>query len=218
VLVRVHDIDCNAGETLASVVHREEQCHAHRPLGCFDRLVDKHGGDEDERGFSSRKQFLALLAGILGGHHGLRQTVAARAPNDGAPRLLGSEAPARSTLTDATRQRPAALFVDFLRELIAVIPVRLAPAQARTARRDLKQAVRLIDATHLDLGLRMRRWVGLYRDQAAAKPHVIYDPRAQRPVLFDLTPARINDITAAKPLLPIDRKSPSPSSATCWSA
>ena len=38
----------------------------------------------------------------------------------------------------------------------------------------------------------------------AAKLHVVYDPAAQRPVFFDLTRARINDITAAKCLLPIE--------------
>ncbi|MGH7211295.1 MAG: IS4 family transposase [Acetobacteraceae bacterium] len=174
-----------------------EQIVQHIPWGRFDRLVGKHGGDDAERGFSSRKHFLALLGGTLGGHHGLRQNVAALAPNDGALRLLGGGAAARSTLADATRKRPAALFVEFLHELIALIP-------ARAARRDLKQAVRLIDATHIDLGLRMRRWAGMYRDQAAVKPHVVYDPCAQRPVFFDLTPARINDITAAKQLLPIE--------------
>ena len=31
-----------------------------------------------------------------------------------------------------------------------------------------------------------------------------HDPAAQKPVYFDLTPARINDITAAKCLLPIE--------------
>ena len=38
----------------------------------------------------------------------------------------------------------------------------------------------------------------------AAKLHVVYDPAAQKPVYFDITPARINDITAAKDLLPIE--------------
>jgi hypothetical protein len=38
----------------------------------FDRHVSQHGADENQRGFSSRKQFLAMLAGSFGGHQGLR--------------------------------------------------------------------------------------------------------------------------------------------------
>ena len=138
-----------------------------------------------------------MLAGALGGHLGLRQNVAALAPHGGALQLLGGAAPARSTLADATRARPAALFVDFLRELIGHLA-------ARSLRRDLTEAVRLVDATQLDLGLRMRSWLGLHKHQAAAKLHVVYDPRAERPVFFALTSARLNDITVAKEVLQIE--------------
>ena len=78
----------------------------------FDRLVRKHGADEDQRGFTSRKQFLALLAAALGGHQGLRPLVAALGPNSPALAQLGGKAPARSTLSDAMRDRPAELFFE----------------------------------------------------------------------------------------------------------
>jgi hypothetical protein len=126
----------------------------------------------------------------------LRSLVAALAPNSGALRLLGGKAPARSTLAEATRTRPADLFVDLLQELIAQLN--------RPARRALRGAVRLIDATYLGLGPRMQRWLGLHQGHVAAKLHVVFDPGAQKPVFFALTPARLNDITAAKCLLPIE--------------
>jgi hypothetical protein len=112
------------------------------------------------------------------------------APHNGALRLLGGKAPARSTLADATRTRPAELFIDLLHELIG--------HANRTLRRALRGVVRLIDATHLGLGPRMRRWFGLHDGHVAAKLHVVFDPSAQKPVFFAVTPARINDITAAK--------------------
>jgi len=71
-------------------------------------------------------------------------------------------------------------------------------------RRALRGVVRLIDATHLGLGPRMRRWFGLHDGHVAAKLHVVFDPSAQKPVFFAVTPARINDITAAKQMLPIE--------------
>ena len=36
-----------------------------------------------------------------------------------------------------------------------------------------------------------------------AKAHIIYDPQADRPVYFAVTPAKVNDITAAK-AMPIE--------------
>jgi hypothetical protein len=160
-------------------------------------LVREHGADDDQRGFTSRHQFIALLAEALGGHGGLRKLVASLAPNSGALRLLGGKAPARSTLSDAMRNRPAELFFDLFQAL-------LCHASYRQLRQSLREAVRLIDATHLDLGKRMKRWFGLQKGHVAAKLHVVYDPAVQRPVYFALTKARINDITAAKCLLPIE--------------
>jgi hypothetical protein len=173
-----------------------EQVVEHFPWQRFDHYVRKHNADRRQRSFTSRQHFLALLAGTLGGQHGLRALVAALAPNSGALRLLGGKAPARSTLAEATRTRPADLFVDLLQELIAQLN--------RPARRALRGAVRLIDATYLGLGPRMQRWLGLHQGHVAAKLHVVFDPGAQKPVFFALTPARLNDITAAKCLLPIE--------------
>lgn len=166
------------------------------PWQRFEHHVRAHRADERQRGFTSRQQFMALLAGALAGQQGLRPLVATLAPNSGALRLLGGRAPARSTLADALRSRPAALFVDLLGDLIS-------HAQ-RPTRRVLREAVRLIDATYLNLGKRMRRWLGFHNAQVAAKLHVVFDPAAERPTFFALSQARLNDNTAAKCLLPIE--------------
>ena len=165
------------------------------PWSRFDQLARKHGLDH-YTDFSPRKHFLALLGGILSGQQGLRTTVAALAPNRGALYSLGGKAPARSTLADANHDRPAAFFTDLLEELL--------PRLNRSFRRSLKAVLRLIDATHLNLGQRMQRWFGLHQGKVAAKLHVVFDPRAQKPVFFDITPANVNDITAAKELMPIE--------------
>jgi hypothetical protein len=69
-----------------------EQVVQQFPWQHFDRLVREHGADNTQRGFTSRKHFLALLAGALGGQQGLRPTVAGLAPNSGALRPLGGKA------------------------------------------------------------------------------------------------------------------------------
>ena len=68
--------------------------------------------------------------------------------------------------------------------------------------------VRLIDSTQVNLGLRMRQWIGLHRNEPTAKIHLVYDPRAGQPVHFDLTSAKVNDITAARRMLPMRRVRP----------
>src|SRR5580704_6477730 len=104
--------------------------------------------------------------------------IAALAPNSGALRLLGGKAPARSSLSDALRERPAELFFDLLRELIGQF--------SRPLRRTIKAAVRLIDASQLNVGQRMQHWLGLHKGTVAAKLHVVYDPVAQKPVYYDI--------------------------------
>ncbi len=167
------------------------------PWSQFDRLVREHKAERRARGFNSRQHFLTLLAGSLGGQQGLRPLVATQAPNNGALRLLGGKAPARSTLADANRNRPSELFFALLLKLLNCV-------NNRAKRRELKSALRLIDSTHIDFGPRMRRWFGQYQGREAGKIHLVYDPAAQRPVFFALTEASINDITAAKTLLPIE--------------
>jgi hypothetical protein len=162
----------------------------------FDRLVERHAADGRTRGFDSRDHLIAMLAAALGGLHGLRQTVAGLTPATGPLRLLGRKLPARSTLADANKTRPAGLFFDLLQSLLSGL--------RRGLRSDLNQAIRLIDSTQINPGRRMLNWLGLHREVVAAKIHVVYDPRADQPVYFALTCARINDITAAKQQLPIE--------------
>jgi len=171
-----------------------EQTVQHFPWNRFDPLVRKYGLDRYDD-FTARKHFLALLGGILGGQQGLRATTTTLAPNNGVLQRHRGEAPARSTLSEANRNRPAELFVDLFHELMGQAD--------RHLRRSLRTAVRLIDATHLNLGKRMQRWLGLHQGKVAAKLHVVFDPSAQKPVFFELTPAKVNDITAAKTLISI---------------
>jgi hypothetical protein len=156
----------------------------------FDRLVAHHQADRRSRDFDSRDHLLAMLGSALGGLQGLRQTVAGLQPGRGPLRLLGHKTPSRSTLAEANQTRPAALFMDLLQTLVGTLQ--------RSQRRDMADAIRLIDSTQINLGRRCQSWLGLHQGEPAAKLHVLYDPRADQPIYFALTSARVNDITAAK--------------------
>ncbi len=166
------------------------------PWGTFDRLVAARGADDAPRSFDSRDHLTAMIGAALGGLNGLRQTVAGLLPGRAPMRLMGTKPPRRSTLADANRQRDPSLFFDLL--------VAMLPCLDRADRRGMRQAVRLIDSTQVNLGLRMLKWVGLHRGEPTAKIHVVYDPRAGQPVYFALTPAKVSDIVAARRMLPIE--------------
>jgi hypothetical protein len=203
-----HDIDSTTEETFANVIHRSgANAVRHQPTvieglmqaipwGSFDRLVADRGADDRSRGFNCRDHLTAMIGAALGGLNGLRQTVAGLLPGRGPLHLMGRKPPRRSTLADANSQRDPGLFFDLFMTMLPIL--------GRTERRDMREAVRLIDSTQVNLGLRMRKWVGLHRGEPTAKIHVVYDPRAGQPVYFALTPAKVSDIAAARRMLPIE--------------
>jgi IS4 transposase len=77
------------------------------------------------------------------------------------------------------------------------------PQAHRGLRRATADAVRLIDSTSIRLSSLSESWATFSADVFGAKAHVVYDPNADRPVYFAVTPANVNDITAAK-AMPIE--------------
>jgi hypothetical protein len=65
-------------------------------------------------------------------------------------------------------------------------------------RRTVREAVHLIDATHLPLSALSRDWAAFSAATCGAKLHVVYDPDADCPLYAAVTPANVNDITAAQ--------------------
>jgi hypothetical protein len=160
------------------------------PWAAFDRLVDEHGADTGARRLTTRAQLVAMLYGQLAGAASLREIVAALASHHGRLHHLGGRPVARSTLADANAQRPAAVFTGLLTALMGQAQGGL--------RRKLADVVRLVDATSLRLAGLGTEWARFSAGAGGAKAHIVLDPDAVQPVYLAITPARINDITAAK--------------------
>ena len=167
----------------------------HLPWGELDRLVARHRADSRVRRLATKSQLVALLYGQLSGAASLRDIVTGLQSH--AVRLyhLGAQLPRRSTLADANAGRPSAVFG----ELLAVMIARA----HRGLRRALAETTYLIDATGLRLDARSRGWARFCEGVCGAKLHVVYDPDADRPIYAAITPARVNDITAAQ-AMPIE--------------
>lgn len=166
----------------------------HIPWSRFDRIVEKYGADELARKLTTKRQFIALLYGQFSGSTSLREIVSGMESHETRLYHLGAAAVRRSTLSDANTIRPWQVFSELFGQMLE---------QAhRGLRRASKDAVRLIDSTTLRLSS-LSDWAAFSTDFSGAKIHIVYDPKAELPVYFAVTPCKVNDITSAK-VMPIE--------------
>jgi hypothetical protein len=156
----------------------------------FDRAVERHGGAGRARGFSFKSQLVAMLYGQIAGASSLREIELGLGSHADRLYHLGAKLPHRSSLADANRHRPAAVFTDLLGAMIQRVHRRL--------RRAMDGITYLIDSTGLVLNGRSAGWARFSATACNAKLHVIYDPDGDCPIYAAVSPGNVNDITAAQ--------------------
>jgi IS4 transposase len=181
-----------------AMLHQNSVFHSllkHVPWHALERSVEKHGADELSRKLGTKRHVIALLYGQFSGATSLREIVTGMASHETRLYHVGAVPVKRSTLSDANRERPWQVFG----ELFAAVLQQT----HRGLRRAVGEAVRLIDSTSIRLSSLSGDWATFSTDVYGAKAHIIYDPHADRPVYFAVTPAKVNDITVAK-AMPIE--------------
>jgi IS4 transposase len=167
----------------------------HVPGNKFDHIVEEHGADDLVRRLTTKRQFVALLYGQFSGATSLREIVTGMESHETRLYHLGAAPVKRSTMSDANTNRPWQVFSELFTQMLK---------QAHSGlRRAGEDAVRLIDSTSLRLSSLSEDWATFSTDVFGAKAHIVYDPNADYPIYFAVTPANINDITAAK-AMPIE--------------
>ena len=167
----------------------------HLPWGEFERLVETHGADARQRGFTSKTHIAALIYGQLSGATGLREIETGLSSHAARRYHLGVGDVRRSSLADANAHRPSAVFSDLLATMMTWAH--------RGLRRKLDGVTYLIDSTSLALTARSAKWARFSAEVCGAKAHIVYDPDADQPVYCAVSAANVNDITAAK-AMPIE--------------
>lgn len=160
------------------------------PWEVLDRLVDQYDAEPDERGLKTRAHLIAMLYAQLCGARGLREIEAGLLSHAKKLYHLGGRPVSRSALSTANASRPVEVFTGVLSALM----MRL----QRGYRRKLGECVRLIDSTSVRLSGLSDDWATFSSDVCGAKAHIVYDPDADQPVYLMVTPANVNDLTAAK--------------------
>ena len=167
-----------------------QQLIKHVPWDQFDRLVETHKGDHRVRGLSCRSQLSALIFGQLSGASSRREIEAGLESHKDRLYHAGARCVRRSTLSDANSKRSFELFAGLFNHM--------ARSTSRGLRRDMKNATRIIDATRIRLSGLSADWAHFTADHCAAKLHIVYDPHSNTPLIADVTPENVNDITVGK--------------------
>ena len=160
------------------------------PWAEVDRLVEEHDADASARQLKTKDHLIAVLYGQLSGAVSLRELVDDLESQADLLYHVGGSAVKRTTLADANKTRPSAVFSGLLSALMGRAHRRL--------RRDLGECVRLIDSTSVRLSELSARWAQFSPGVSGAKVHVVYDPDADCPCYSAVTATRVNDITAAQ--------------------
>ena len=155
----------------------------------FGAIVARHKGDKYIKDFSSWDHLVALVFAQLGGMLSLRELTAVWNAQAAHHYHLGSGPVCRSTLSDANRRRPEAIFAEVF--------TALSEAASCSLPRQGNAILRLIDATPIPL-TSLCQWAGWNGRTRGMKAHVVYDPDADRPVRLEITAATVNDVVVGR--------------------
>ena len=158
----------------------------------FDVCVQRYRGNFRARSLASYEQFLVMAFAQLTYRESLRDietclsVVGTRLYHSGI-----RQAPARSTLADASEKRDWRIFADFAQQLIAQASVLYADEPFGV---ELKQAAYALDSTTIDLCLSLFPWAKFRRAKAAIKLHTLLALRGNYPTVVIVTTGRVHDV------------------------
>lgn len=150
----------------------------------FTAIVERHDGDARVKSFTSWDHLVVLIFAQFSAAEGLRGLEASWAANSQHHYHLGSGEIARSTLSDANKIRPVAVFAETFGLLTGLLD--------RSTRNEGQDMLRLIDSTPIPLG-KLCDWAKSNGRIRGMKMHVVYDPNSDCPRILDITDANIND-------------------------
>ena len=180
-------------EGIKAVQHQNIVFHGvlkHVPWAFVDRLVEQYDADRDPRALEAKPHLIAMLLGQFCGARSLRDIETGLRSHAGKLYHLGGDTVSKSALATANASRPVEVFGGLLSALMAQLQ--------RGYRRKIGDCVRLIDSTSVRLSSLSGHWATFSAGVCGAKAHIIYDPDADQPLYLMVTPANVNDITAAK--------------------
>lgn len=160
------------------------------------RAVETHNGNrgvgDGDTAWTCQRHLKALLFAQFAGLESLRKIEQGLAAKPAALYHLGLRPASRSTLSDASAARPAAVFRDLCAHLMGAL--------ARRGRAEGTALVQLLDASPIPLRDGRLTWAEADARVRGLKLHLLYDPEDDRPVRFDVSSPKRSDIAFARTL------------------
>ena len=150
----------------------------------FQAIVEAERGDAYDKSFKSWDHLVTLIFAQFSASDSLRGLEASWNASSQHHYHLASGKLMRSTLSDANRRRPVAIFGQTF--------LLVAGQLDRQRRREGAAMLRLIDSTPIPLG-KLCDWARSNGRIRGMKMHVVYDPKADAPRILDITDANVND-------------------------
>lgn len=164
----------------------------------FARAVREHQAERGAKGFSCWDQFVAMLFCQMGAAHSLREICGGLASAMGKLAHLGlREAPTRSTLAYANTHRPWQLYQSVFEELLKRCQALAASKQRRFR---FKHPLRSLDASVIELCVKVFDWARFQRTKGAIKLHLQLDHQGCLPCWALVTDGDTNDVRVARKL------------------
>ena len=161
----------------------------------FQSIVKKYNGDYRSRTLRCWDQFIYLLFAQLGHRESLRETITASHSLVGKFYHLGCKQLCRSTLSDANNSRRFEIYRDLFFKVLARVQV-IAPKY----KLKLPRKLFIMDATTIDLCLKLFPWARFRKTKAAVKLHTVLQVDGLLPTFLHVTDGNVHDSKAAREL------------------
>jgi hypothetical protein len=159
----------------------------------FETLARKHHAGGQFRSFTRWTQFMAMLVGQLSGRKTLRDLVENLAVQSHKLYHLGMKKVPRTTLARVNEEQPHQLYKELFHKTLGRCQ-DLAPKN----RFKLKAKIYLLDATLINLSLKVFPWATYQKTKGAIKLHMGLSADGYLPDFFDVTKGKDHEINWAK--------------------
>jgi len=159
----------------------------------FESLARQYHVGQNFRSFSRWTQFMAMLVGQLSGRKSLRDLVDNVTVQGHKLYHLGMKQVSRTTLSRVNEEQPHQLYKALFHKLLG-----RCQAMAPQNRFKLDAKIYLLDATIINLSLKVFPWATYQKTKGAIKLHMGLSADGYLPEFFDVTTGKEHEINWAK--------------------
>jgi transposase len=175
------------------------QAMEHLPLHEFRKCVQRYQGEHKVKSFSCLDQFYSMAFAQLTYRESLRDIEACLQAQNTKLYHMGIRSQVfRNTLANANQQRDWRIYADFAQVLIRI-------ARGLYVNDDfgveLSQTAYALDATTIDLCLKLFPWAHFRKKKGAIKLHTLLDLRGSIPTFISITDGKVHDVNVLDELV-----------------